>query len=80
MHLSTNDKSMESRLPGDCVNATSVNMFNNKIDNYFEISGYVYMWAMSITGHSISHWLHFPVPSSIPNIIGTWGGNSAKFS
>ena len=23
-----------NRLPGECVNATSVNMFNNKIDKY----------------------------------------------
>ena len=30
-----------NRLPGECVNATSVNMFNNKIDNYFKRSGYV---------------------------------------
>ena len=29
------------RLPGECVNATSVNMFKNKIDNYFIRSGYV---------------------------------------
>ena len=28
-------------LPGECVNATSVNMFKNKIDNYFKRSGYV---------------------------------------
>ena len=30
-----------NRLPGECVNATSVNMFKNKIDNYFKRSGYV---------------------------------------
>ena len=30
-----------NRLPGECVNATSANMFKNKIDNYFKISGYV---------------------------------------
>ena len=29
------------RLPGECVNATSVNMFKNKIDNYFKRYGYV---------------------------------------
>ena len=28
-------------LPGECVNATSVNMFKNKIDNYFKRYGYV---------------------------------------
>ena len=28
-----------NRLPGECVNATSVNMFKNKIDNYFKRSG-----------------------------------------
>ena len=27
--------------PGECVNVTSVNMFKNKIDNYFKRSGYV---------------------------------------
>ena len=27
-----------NRLPGECVNATSVNMFKNKIDNYFKRS------------------------------------------
>ena len=61
-------------------NATSVNMFKNKIDNYFKRSGYVYMWAASITGHSISQWLPCPVPSWVPNKIWTWGGNSVKFS
>ena len=29
------------QLPGECVNVTSVNMFKNKIHNYFKISGYV---------------------------------------
>ena len=38
------------------------------------------MWAMSITGHSISQWLPCPVSSWVPNTIGTWGGNSVKFS
>ena len=36
------------------------------------------MWAMSITGHSISQWLPCPVPSWVPNTVGTWGGNSVK--
>ena len=68
-----------NRLPEECVNATSVNnMFNNKIDNYFKRSGYVYMWAASITGHSIRQWLPCPVPSWVLNTIGTWGGNSQK--
>ena len=30
-----------NRLPGECVNATSVNMFKNKIDYYFKRSVYV---------------------------------------
>ena len=30
-----------NRQPGECVNATSVNMFKNKIDNYFKRPGYV---------------------------------------
>ena len=69
-----------NRLPGECVNATSVNVFKNKIDNYFKRSGYVWTWAMRITGQSISHWLPCPVPSWVPNTIGNWGGNSGKFS
>ena len=55
------------------INATSVNiMFKNKIDNYFKSSvscldvSYEYL-----TGHSISHWLPCPVPSWVPNLIGT---------
>ena len=32
-----------NRLPGDCVNATSVNnVLQNKIDKYFKRSGYAY--------------------------------------
>ena len=53
-------------------------MFKNKIDNYVKRSGYFWKWAMSITGHSISHWLLCPVPSWVPNIIGTLGGNSVE--
>ena len=30
-----------NKLSGECVNATSVNIFNNKIDNYFKRSEYV---------------------------------------
>ena len=30
-----------NRLPGECVNVTSVNMFKNKIDNYLKRSGFV---------------------------------------
>ena len=40
-----------SRLQGECVNATSVNMCNNRIGNY----DYDQVWGMVITGHSISH-------------------------
>ena len=69
-----------NRLPWECVNATSVNMFKNKIDYYFKRYGYVLMWAMSITEHSVSQWIPCPVPSWVPNTIGTWGGNSVKFS
>ena len=69
-----------NRLPDECVNATSVNNFmsKNKIDNYFKRSEYAEMWAIITTGHSISHWLPCPLPSWVPNIIGTWGGNSVK--
>ena len=35
------------------------------------------MWAMSITGHPISHWLLASL-SWVRGIIGTWGGNSVK--
>ena len=45
----------QNRLPHECLDATSVNMFKNKIDNYLKISGCVYMWSMSIAGPSISH-------------------------
>ena len=31
----------DNRLPGECVDATSVNMFKNKIDNYLKRSWYV---------------------------------------
>ena len=30
-----------NRLPGECANATSVNMFKNKMANYFKRYGYV---------------------------------------
>ena len=30
-----------NRLQGECVNATNVNIFKNKIDYYFKRSGYV---------------------------------------
>ena len=61
-----------NRLPAECVlMLLSVNMFKNKIDNYFQKSWYVYTWAMSITGHSISHWLPRPAPYWVPNTIGT---------
>ena len=30
-----------NKLPGECVNATSVIMFKNKIDNYFKRFAYV---------------------------------------
>ena len=30
-----------NRLPGECGNATSVNMFKHKVDKYFKRSGYV---------------------------------------
>ena len=38
------------------------------------------MWAVITTGHSISHWLPYPVPSWVSNISGTLGGNLVKFS
>ena len=50
-----------NRLPGEYVNATSINMFKNTIDRI-----------------RISNCLPCPVPFWVPNIIGTWGGNSVK--
>ena len=66
-----------NRLPGECVNATSVNMFKNKIITILKDLG-MFRCGLSITGHSISQWLPCPVPSWVPNTIGTWGGNSVK--
>ena len=32
-----------NKLPNDCLNASSVNMFKNRIDRYFIRVGYTYM-------------------------------------
>ena len=32
-----------NKLPNDCVNASSVNMFKNRIDRYLIRAGYTYM-------------------------------------
>ena len=32
---------LQNKLPASCVNATSVNMFKNRIDNYFQDAGYI---------------------------------------
>ena len=53
-----------NRLPGECFNATSVNMFKNKIDKYF-------IKDLATFGYR-SSW--------VSKIVVTWGGNSVKFS
>ena len=56
-------------------------VFDNKTDNYFKRSGPMFRCGpIRITEHSINHWLPCPAASCVPNAIGTWGGNSVKFS
>ena len=66
----------------ECANATIVQiiMLKNKIDNYLKRSEYVEMWAMSITRHDKRLASLSKMPYWVPNIIGTLGGNSVKFS
>ena len=54
-----------NKLPNDCVNASSVNMFKNRIDRYLIRAGYTYE---KIVGLSISQWL--PCPLAIWNLFG----------
>ena len=51
-----------NKLPNDCVNASSVNMFKNRIDRYMIRAGYD-----QIVGLSISQWL--PCPLAIWNLL-----------
>ena len=53
-----------NKLPNDCVNASSVNMFKNIIDRYFITVGYT---DEKIVGLSISQWL--PCPLAIWNLL-----------
>ena len=48
-----------NKLPNDCVNASSVNMFKNRIDRY--------LMNQNIFGLSISQWL--PCPLAIWNLL-----------
>ena len=67
-----------NRMSKECVNATSVNMLKNKIDNYFKRYrvcldlGYEYNRTLE------SHWLPCHAQLLVPNIIRTWGENSVK--
>ena len=47
-----------NKLSTDCVTASSVNMFKNKVDTYLRRAGYKYM---NIVGLLISQWLPFPL-------------------
>ena len=53
-----------NKLPNDCVNASSVNMFKNRIDRYLIRAGYI---DEKIVGLSISQWL--PCPLAIWNLL-----------
>ena len=53
-----------SKLSNDCVNASSVNMFKNKMYGYLIKGGYTY--NDKIVGLSISQWL--PCPLAIWNL------------
>ena len=53
-----------NKLPNDCVNASSVNMFKNRIDRYLIRAGYT---DDKIVGLSISQWL--PCPLAIWNLL-----------
>ena len=57
-----------NKLPNDCVNASSVNMFKNRIDRYDEISdkGGLHI-DDKIVGLLISQWL--PCPLAIWNLL-----------
>ena len=47
-----------NKLSTDCVTASSVNMFKNKVDTYLRRSGYM---QMNIVGLSVSQWLPCPL-------------------
>ena len=53
-------------LPNDCVNASSVNMFKNRIDRYMIRAGGLHI-DYKIVGLSISQWL--PCPLAIWNLL-----------
>ena len=57
-----------NKLPNDCVNASSVNMFKNIIDRYLIRAGYTIVHIdEKIVGLSISQWL--PCPIAIQNLL-----------
>ena len=48
-----------NKLTNGCVNASSVNMFKNRIDRYLITAGYTQM--RKLFGLSISQWLPYPL-------------------
>ena len=57
-----------NKLPNDCVNASSVNMFKNRIDRYLIRVCYTIVHIdEKIVGLSISQWL--PCPIAIQNLL-----------
>ena len=49
-----------NKLSTDCVSASSVNMFKNKVDTYLRRADYTYRY-IKIVGLSISQWLPCPL-------------------
>ena len=47
-----------NKLSTDCITASSVNMFKNKLDTYLRRTGYT---KMNTDGFSISQWLPCPL-------------------
>ena len=47
-----------NKLSMDCITASSMNMFKNKVDTYLRRAGYM---QMNIVGLSISQWLPCPL-------------------
>ena len=61
----------------DCVTASNVNMFINKVDTYLRRAGYTYI---NIVGLSISQWLPCPLAIWAFGLGGTFKKNLVKLS
>ena len=70
--FSESEENKWNKLSTDCVTASSVNMFENKVDTYLRRAGYTYMKK---SGLSISQWL--PCPLAI--WVFALDGNLVKF-